>query len=107
MSKNKLTTFGETIKNLRLEKNLPQRKVAALLDIDTSILSKYEKNVRQPPNELIERIAKIFDVDSQTLIFEAFTDKIANQFIEDEIDSKTLRVAEDKAEYIKAKRKTS
>ena len=107
MSKNKLTTFGETIKNLRLEKNLPQRKVAALLDIDTSILSKYEKNVRQPSKELIEKIAKIFNVDSQTLLFEAFTDKIAYQFIEDDIDSKTLRVAEDKVEYIKSKKKTS
>lgn len=107
MSKNKLTTFGETIKSLRLEKKLPQRKVAALLDIDTSILSKYEKNVRQPSNDLIEKIAKIFNVDSQTLKFEAFTDKIAYQFIEDDIDSKTLRVAEDKAEYIKSKKKTS
>lgn len=102
-----MTTFGETIKQLRLDKNLPQRKVAALLDIDTSILSKYEKNVRQPSEELIERIAKIFNVDSQILKFEAVTDKIANQFIEQNVDSKTLRVAENKAEYIKLRKKTS
>ena len=30
--------FGEKIKDLRLERNLPLRKVAAYLDIDTSIL---------------------------------------------------------------------
>lgn len=107
MSKKTMTTFGETIKQLRLDKNLPQRKVAALLDIDTSILSKYEKNVRQPSEELIERIAKIFNVDSQILKFEAVTDKIANQFIEQNVDSKTLRVAENKAEYIKLRKKTS
>lgn len=101
-----MTTFGETIKQLRLDKKLPQRKVAALLDIDTSILSKYEKNVRQPSEELIEKIAKIFNVDSQTLMFEAVTDKIANQFIEQNIDSKILRVAENKAEYIKLQKKT-
>ncbi len=102
-----MTTFGETIKQLRLDKKLPQRKVAALLDIDTSILSKYEKNVRQPSDKLIERIAKIFNVDSQILIFEAVTDKIANQFIEQNVDSKILRVAENKAEYIKLRKKTS
>lgn len=102
-----MTTFGETIKQLRLDKKLPQRKVAALLDIDTSILSKYEKNIRQPSDELIERIAKIFNVDSQILIFEAVTDKIANQFIEQNVDSKILRVAENKAEYIKLRKKTS
>lgn len=104
MSKNNLTTFGDTIKLLRLKNKLPQRKVAALLDIDTSILSKYEKNVRQPSKELIEKIAEIFKVDSQTLIFEAITDKIANQFVAEDIDSKTLRVAENKAEYFKSKK---
>jgi HTH-type transcriptional regulator, competence development regulator len=107
MSKNKWTTFGETIKQLRLKRQLPQRKVAALLDIDTSVLSKYEKNVRQPSIEIIEKIAKLFDVDSQTLIFEAVTDKYANQFIQEDIDKETLRVAESKAEYIKSKKKTS
>lgn len=105
MSKNGMTTFGEMIKQLRLENKLPQRKVAALLDIDTSILSKYEKNIRQPSKELIEKIAKIFGVDSQTLVFEAVTDKIANQFVVEDIDSDTLRAAETKAQYIKSKKK--
>ena len=105
MSRHKLTTFGEIIKALRLENNMPQRRVAALLDIDTSILSKYEKNVRQPSNDIIDKIAKIFDVDKDKLRFEAFTDKIANQFIQDDIDSRALRVAESKVEYIKSKKK--
>ena len=100
-----MTTFGETIKQLRLDRKLPQRKVAAILDIDTSILSKYEKNVRQPSKELIVKIAEIFNVDSQTLIFEAITDKIANQFVDEDIDSKTLRAAENKAEFFKSKKK--
>lgn len=106
MSKTAITTFGEIIRQLRVDKKLPQRKVAALLDIDTSILSKYEKNVRQPPDELINKIAKIFNVDSQTLKFEAVTDKIAYQFIEEDIDRETLRVAESKVKYIKSKKKT-
>ena len=102
-----MTSFGETIKQLRLDKKLTQRNVATLLDIDTSILSKYEKNKRQPPEEQIEKLAKIFNVDSSTLKFEVVTDKIANQFVEDNIDSKTVRVAEEKAEYIKLKKKIS
>ena len=35
----KSETFGEYIRRLREEKNLPLRKVAAQLDIDTSTLS--------------------------------------------------------------------
>ena len=48
MSKSKLTSFGERIRQLREEQNLPQRKVAALLDIDSSLLAKYERNERRP-----------------------------------------------------------
>lgn len=101
MSKKKLTTFGERIRQLREEQNLPQRKVAALLDIDTSLLAKYERNERQPSKELITKIAKIFKVDSDELINEALTDKIAYQILEEEADSKILRVAETKVEYLK------
>jgi len=101
MSKKKLTTFGETIKRLREEQNLPQRKVAAHLDIDTSLLAKYERNVRQPSKELIIKIAALFKVDSEALISEALTDKIAYQILEEDADSKLLRVAENKVEYLK------
>jgi transcriptional regulator with XRE-family HTH domain len=101
MTKRKLTTFGETIRQLREELNLPQRKVAAYLDIDTSLLAKYERNVRQPSKELIIKIAELFKVDSQVLISEALTDKIAYQIIEEDADSKLLRIAENKVEYLK------
>jgi len=107
MSKEGITTFGETIKQLRLKDKLPQRKVAALLDIDTSVLSKYERNIRKPSNEVIENFAKIFNVDSEILFFEAMTDKFAYQLVEENIDSVALRVAENKAAYIKSKRKIS
>ena len=96
-----MTTFGETIKQLREEQNLPQRKVAAYLDIDTSLLAKYERNVRQPSKELIIKIAALFKVNSEALISEALTDKIAYQILEEEADSKLLRVAENKVEYFK------
>lgn len=103
MSKKKLSTFGERIKRLREEKGLPQRKVAALLDIDTSLLAKYEKDTRQPSKELIMKIADLFAVNGDELYTEALTDKIAYQIIEEEADSKLLRVAETKVEYIKTK----
>ena len=94
-------------KELRLDSKLPQRKVAAQLDIDTSILSKFEKDIRQPSDEFIEKIASIFNVSSDTLKFEAVTDKVACKLIQDNIDTKTLRVVEDKVEYLKSKKKSS
>jgi len=104
MSKKKLSTFGETIRRLREEQKLPQRRVAAMLDIDTSLLAKYERNVRQPTKETVIKIAQIFNVDSEALYKEALTDKIAYQILEEEADSKILRVAENKVEYLKSKK---
>lgn len=51
-------TFGEYIRSLREKKKLPLRKVAAALDIDTSILSKIERNEREPAKEMIPVLAK-------------------------------------------------
>ncbi|MCW5910373.1 MAG: helix-turn-helix transcriptional regulator [Cyclobacteriaceae bacterium] len=107
MSKRKLSTFGERIRRLREDQELPQRKVAALLDIDTSLLAKYERNERHPSKELISKIADIFKVDSNELINEMLSDKIAYQILEEEADSKILRVAETKVEYLKTTRQSN
>jgi cytoskeletal protein RodZ len=40
-----MNTFGGYLRGLRESKGLPLRKVAAQLDIDTSILSKIERNM--------------------------------------------------------------
>ena len=106
MSKQKLTTFGERIRKLREEQELPQRKVAALLDIDSSLLAKYERNERHPSKELIIKIADLFNIDSIELAYEVLSDKIAYQILEEEADTKILRVAETKVEYLKQQDKS-
>ena len=107
MSQQKITSFGETIRQLREGKNLPQRKVAAHLDIDASLLAKYERNVRYPSKKVILKIAELFNVDSEALFSEAFTDKIANQVLEENIDCKLLKIAENKVEYLKSRKYNS
>lgn len=53
-----MKTFGEYIRKIREERNLPLRKVAAALDIDTSILSKIERNERRATTEMIPILAE-------------------------------------------------
>ena len=55
-----MKTFGEYIRKLREDKQLPLRKVAAALDIDTSILSKIERNERKPTYEMSPVLAETF-----------------------------------------------
>lgn len=56
-----MKSFGEYIRRVREEKELPLRKVAAALDIDTSILSKIERNERVAAKEMIPILAEILE----------------------------------------------
>jgi transcriptional regulator with XRE-family HTH domain len=103
MKKNKLITFGEYIRNLREEAELPLRKVAAQLDIDPSLLGRIERNERQPTKEIIAGIAKIFKQDLKTLLNEYLSDQIAYKIINENADIDILKVAEKKVEYLKKK----
>ncbi len=56
-----MNTFGEYIRELREAKGLPLRKVSAELDVDTSILSKIERNERNATVEMIPVLADVLD----------------------------------------------
>lgn len=56
-----MKSFGEYIRKVREERDLPLRKVAAALDIDTSILSKIERNERVATKEMIPIFAEILN----------------------------------------------
>ena len=100
MTKEIMTSFGEQIRTLREEKELPLRKVAAFLDIDPSLLGKIERNERQPRKELIKQIAFFFKIDEKNLIRQFISDQIAYKIVEED-DMEILKVAEKKVMYLK------
>lgn len=60
-----MNTFGEYLRELREAKGLPLRKVAAELDVDTSILSKIERNERFATTEMIPVFANVLDTSEK------------------------------------------
>ncbi len=101
MSKINNTSFGEYIKQLREDKHLPLRKIAAELDIDTSTLSKIEKNERNASDQIIERLSEIFEIDKGEMKVRYLSDKITYQLLEEEDGLEILKVAEQKIKYHK------
>lgn len=98
-------TFGETVKKLREEKQLPLREVAEALKIDTSMLGKIEKNNRKPTKQLIEKFAKYFKVSGKDLMISFLSDSVAYQIMDEkDLSSEVLRVAEKKVKYLKTKK---
>ena len=68
---NREHSFGQVIKDARKNKGLSQRKLASLMGIDLTYLSKLENNrADYPPKEgLISLLAKNLDLNEEELIF--------------------------------------
>lgn len=103
--KKNIATIGERLRTLREEVHLSLREVSSHIGIDTSLLGKIERNERQPTKEQIKHIAVFFKIDEKILIKELLSDQFAYKIIEQEADIDTLKVAEDKVEYLKASKK--
>ncbi|MDI9875046.1 helix-turn-helix domain-containing protein [Flectobacillus rivi] len=101
MSKIDIITFGECIKRLRESANLPLRKVAAELEIDTSTLSKIEKNERNVNEQIIDGISRMFHIKKSDLKVRYLSDKITYQLLEEDDGIKILKIAEEKIKYYK------
>jgi len=103
MTKQKILTFGEYIRELRESHGLPLRKVAAQLDIDPSLLGKIERNERHPTKKQIRKLAELYEQNEEFLYSECLSDQIAYKIIEEEGDVKILKAAERKVNYLKTK----
>lgn len=103
MSKNKVATFGEQVRELREEGKLSLREVAEKIGIDTSLLGKIERSERQPTKEQIKQVAKYFKLDEKEMLNEYLSDQIAYRILEEEADLDILKVAEKKVQYLKTK----
>jgi transcriptional regulator with XRE-family HTH domain len=65
-----MNSFGEYLRSRREQLGLPLRKVAAELDIDTSILSKIERNERVATKEMLPTLAKTLEIQDKEIQIE-------------------------------------
>ncbi|GHU16189.1 hypothetical protein FACS189441_8300 [Betaproteobacteria bacterium] len=75
--------FNERIKQLREDRQIPQRKLAAALDIDTASYCKIEKGERRARKEYIPVIAELLEGDNEELLTFWLADQIT-AMVEDE-----------------------
>jgi transcriptional regulator with XRE-family HTH domain len=87
-------TFGDYIRKAREVKNLPLRKVAAHLDIDTSTLSKVERSERPASPDYLQPLAEILCIDLKEIQTIYIADRINKDFGNLEHLSEGLKEAE-------------
>ncbi|MBS1584934.1 MAG: helix-turn-helix domain-containing protein [Bacteroidetes bacterium] len=100
-------TFGEYIRRLREAQDMPLRRLAALLDIDQSTLSKIETNQRQPTRDMVPVLAKVFKLDEKELSVKFLAERILYYVQDEENGLEALKLAEESIAYKKPAKKKS
>ena len=101
-----MESLGELLKKKRQESGLILRKVAAHVDIDQSLISKFEKNERIPTKQQITRLADFYQLELKVLLIKWYSQKIYDVLEDQEDAMQILKVAEARIAYkIRAKQK--
>jgi len=96
-----MNTFADLIRIAREEKGLFLRQVAASMDIDQAIISKFERGERKPTKEQVEKFAEFYNLDKNQLVTSWLSDKLASYVLDEENGEEALKVAEEKVKYLK------
>ncbi len=86
--------FGERIRELREEKHLLQRQLAASLEIDTPMYSKIERGDRKAKRDQVELLANLLGTDIRPLLTLWLTDQIIDLVCTSEFALDAVRLAE-------------
>ncbi|MGB3077208.1 MAG: nucleotidyltransferase domain-containing protein [Chitinophagales bacterium] len=109
MSTNNPSTkvIGDKLRILRMENKLPLRKVAALIDIDVAILSKMERGERRLTKEIVKKLAKVYNHDTEELLVLYLSEKVIYEIGTEDLALKALKVAEEQLRYMVYKKMDS
>jgi transcriptional regulator with XRE-family HTH domain len=99
-----MNSFGDIIRLEREKNGLLLRQVAAALEIDQAIISKFERGDRTPSKEQVEKFAAFYGVNKSQLTTAWLSDKIASVLHYEENIEEVLKVAEEKTRYLKKKK---
>ncbi len=95
-------TFNQFVRELRHENKLPLRKVAALLDIDPSTLSKIERGERVANLALVDKFSEIFSNEKDQIRRLYLSDRIVYTLKSESDPEDILFLAEQKIKYGKS-----
>lgn len=91
--------LGTKIRELRTKSSLQLRKAAAALDVDQSLLSKYERGNRLPGQDFLRKLAKYFSYDEKELLALWLCEKFFLEVDDSFVAGKALKIAEEEIRY--------
>ena len=91
-----MKTIGTILRELREKNGKLLREVAAAVEMDSTLLSKIEREDRLPTKELVERLAEYYKVDINNLMTAWLSDRIVNDLRNEKMALRAMKLAEEK-----------
>ena len=91
-----MKTIGVILRELREEKGLLLRQVAAATDLDSTLLSKMECEDRLPTKQQLERLAKFYKQDLNEMMTAWLADKIFKDVVNEKMALRAMKLVEEK-----------
>jgi transcriptional regulator with XRE-family HTH domain len=88
--------FGIKVRQLREQKGLLLRQIAAALEVDTALVSKIERGERKASKEQIIKIAELLEINPDELLVIWLSDKIVDMLQEEPLAYKVLKNSENR-----------
>lgn len=87
--------FGQSIRNLRKERNLTLHQVAVGVDVDSPMLSKIERGERLATMEQAKRLAAFFEIDENHLLTRLTAEKIIKDYGANELTLNAVQMVQE------------
>ena len=98
-----MTSCGELIRDEREKRGLFLRQVAAALEIDQAVISKFEKGDRNLSREQVLKFAKYYKIDKKQILIAWLSDKVAYELQDEKLAADALKAAKEKINCGKTK----
>lgn len=95
-----MQTLAQFLKEARINKNMMVREVAAALQIDQALVSKFESGARKPTRKQLQQLAVILSVNESQLNILYLSSKILYELAHEEDAFEVLKAAEDQLRFL-------
>ena len=99
-----MKSFHEILRESREKNGLLLREVAAKLQIDQALISKFESGNRKPTREQVIQLARHYNTDKEELLVQWMSEKVVYELRDEEFADEILKVAEQKMRYLSKSR---
>jgi transcriptional regulator with XRE-family HTH domain len=98
-----LKTLGELLRELREQKGLLLRQVAAAIEVDTAMISKFEKGERKPTRDQLKGLSKALGANEAEITILYLSERVVHDLKDESYAKEALKEAEKKIDFLNKK----